>query len=36
MGWAVAGREEDLKESLEKAIDAYPDTCAVLVRRHGV
>lgn len=28
--------EEDLKESLEKAMDNYPDTCAVLVRRHGV
>lgn len=28
--------EEDLTESLEKAMDAYPDTCAVLVRRHGV
>jgi len=28
--------EEDLTESLEKAIDEYPDTCAVLVRRHGV
>lgn len=28
--------EEDLKESLEKAMDKYPDTCAVLVRRHGV
>lgn len=28
--------EEDLTGSLEKAMDAYPDTCAVLVRRHGV
>ncbi|KAG0635727.1 class II aldolase/adducin N-terminal [Tuber brumale] len=28
--------EEDLTESLGKAIDEYPDTCAVLVRRHGV
>lgn len=28
--------EEDLKDSLEKAIEEYPDTCAVLVRRHGV
>lgn len=28
--------EEDLRESLEQAILAYPDTCAVLVRRHGV
>ncbi|KAI5786439.1 class II aldolase/adducin N-terminal [Peziza echinospora] len=29
-------QEEDLRESLEKAMDEYPDTCAVLVRRHGV
>ena len=29
-------REEDLTEFLEAAIDRYPDTCAVLVRRHGV
>lgn len=28
--------EEDLKDTLEKAIDEWPDTCAVLVRRHGV
>lgn len=28
--------EEDLKEELDKAIIAYPETCAVLVRRHGV
>ncbi|KAK3112978.1 Methylthioribulose-1-phosphate dehydratase [Teratosphaeriaceae sp. CCFEE 6253] len=28
--------EEDLKESLEKAIEEWPETCAVLVRRHGV
>ncbi|OLL27101.1 Methylthioribulose-1-phosphate dehydratase [Neolecta irregularis DAH-3] len=28
--------EEDLTGSLEKAMDQYPDTCAVLVRRHGV
>ncbi|CAZ84532.1 unnamed protein product [Tuber melanosporum] len=28
--------EEDLTERLGKAIDEYPDTCAVLVRRHGV
>ncbi|KAH8603071.1 Methylthioribulose-1-phosphate dehydratase [Bisporella sp. PMI_857] len=28
--------EEDLTESLEQAMDGYPDTCAVLVRRHGV
>lgn len=28
--------EEDLKEELDKTIVAYPETCAVLVRRHGV
>jgi methylthioribulose-1-phosphate dehydratase len=28
--------EEDLTESLEEAMDAYPDTYAVLVRRHGI
>ncbi|KAI9765116.1 MAG: Methylthioribulose-1-phosphate dehydratase [Geoglossum simile] len=28
--------EEDLTESLEAAMEKYPDTCAVLVRRHGV
>lgn len=28
--------EEDLTESLEQAMDEYPDTYAVLVRRHGV
>lgn len=28
--------EEDLKESLDNAIEAWPETCAVLVRRHGV
>ncbi|KAI1938654.1 Methylthioribulose-1-phosphate dehydratase [Ophidiomyces ophidiicola] len=28
--------EEDLTESLEKAMDEYPDTYAVLVRRHGI
>ncbi|KAK4550253.1 Methylthioribulose-1-phosphate dehydratase [Oleoguttula mirabilis] len=28
--------EEDLKGELEKAIEAWPETCAVLVRRHGV
>ena len=28
--------EEDLTESLEAAMESYPDTYAVLVRRHGV
>lgn len=28
--------EEDLTESLEKAMGEYPDTCAVLVQRHGM
>lgn len=28
--------EEDLTLSLEVAMDRYPNTCAVLVRRHGV
>lgn len=28
--------EEDLTDSLAKAIEEYPETCAVLVRRHGV
>ena len=28
--------EEDLRETLEKAIEEWPETCAVLVRRHGV
>lgn len=28
--------EEDLKDSMQKAIDEYPETCAVLVRRHGI
>ncbi|EEQ28228.1 class II aldolase/adducin domain-containing protein [Microsporum canis CBS 113480] len=28
--------EEDLTESLEKAMEEYPDTYAVLVRRHGI
>jgi len=28
--------EEDLTESLEEAMDKYPDTYAVLVRRHGI
>jgi len=28
--------EEDLKDTLERAIEAWPDTYAVLVRRHGM
>lgn len=28
--------EEDLTESLEEAMEAFPDTYAVLVRRHGI
>jgi hypothetical protein len=28
--------EEDLTDSLEAAMEKYPDTYAVLVRRHGV
>ncbi|KAK9887912.1 hypothetical protein WA026_000215 [Henosepilachna vigintioctopunctata] len=28
--------EEDLKDRLEEVIKQYPETCAVLVRRHGV
>lgn len=28
--------EEDLKDTLERAIEAWPETCAVLVRRHGL
>ncbi|OMH79013.1 putative methylthioribulose-1-phosphate dehydratase [Zancudomyces culisetae] len=28
--------EEDLKDSMAAAIEAYPETCAVLVRNHGV
>jgi methylthioribulose-1-phosphate dehydratase len=28
--------EEDLTETLEEAMDAFPDTYAVLVRRHGI
>ncbi|XP_035828439.1 methylthioribulose-1-phosphate dehydratase [Aplysia californica] len=28
--------EEDLKEEMFRAMQDYPDTCAVLVRRHGV
>lgn len=29
-------KEEDLTESLEEAIEKYPDSYAVLVRRHGI
>lgn len=28
--------EEDLKDDLDRAIIAYPETSAVLVRRHGI
>jgi methylthioribulose-1-phosphate dehydratase len=28
--------EEDLQERMAQAMEKYPDTCAVLVRRHGV
>ncbi|XP_060085342.1 methylthioribulose-1-phosphate dehydratase-like isoform X1 [Ylistrum balloti] len=28
--------EKDLKEAMSRAMEDYPDTCAVLVRRHGV
>ncbi|KAG0258100.1 hypothetical protein BG011_003531 [Mortierella polycephala] len=28
--------EEDLTDRMAKAMEQYPDTCAVLVRRHGV
>ncbi len=28
--------EEDLRDTLEKAIEEWPETCAVLVRRHGL
>lgn len=28
--------EEDLTGALEDAMEKYPDTCAVLVRRHGI
>ena len=28
--------EEDLTASLEKAMEEYPDKCAVLVKRHGM
>lgn len=28
--------EKDLKERMARAMNEYPDSCAVLVRRHGV
>lgn len=28
--------EEDLKERMAEVMEQYPETCAVLVRRHGV
>ncbi|KAG0006372.1 hypothetical protein BGZ80_000797 [Entomortierella chlamydospora] len=31
-----AAEEEDLTDRMAKAMEEYPDTCAVLVRRHGV
>jgi len=31
-----SAHEEDLKDRLDAAIEAYPDTVAVLVRRHGI
>jgi ribulose-5-phosphate 4-epimerase/fuculose-1-phosphate aldolase len=33
---ANGNREEDLTGSLEEAMEAFPDTYAVLVRRHGI
>jgi methylthioribulose-1-phosphate dehydratase len=33
---ANTAREEDLEESLRGAMEAWPEACAVLVRRHGV
>lgn len=32
----MGSSEEDLTESLEAAMEKYPDTYAVLVRRHGM
>lgn len=32
----MGGSEEDLTESLEEAMEKYPEACAVLVRRHGM
>ena len=28
--------EEDLQESMAKAMQDYPETCAILVKRHGI
>lgn len=28
--------EKDLKDDLDRTIVRYPETCAVLVRRHGI
>lgn len=28
--------EKDLKERMARAMNEYPDSCAILVRRHGV
>jgi methylthioribulose-1-phosphate dehydratase len=35
-GLVATIREEDLTESLEAAMEKFPDTYAVLVRRHGM
>ena len=35
VSWYSA-HEEDLTDRLDAAIEAYPDTVAVLVRRHGI
>lgn len=32
----ICGSEVDLRESLEEAMEKYPEACAVLVRRHGM
>ena len=38
-GWGGlinSAHEEDLKDQLDRAIAEYPETVAVLVRRHGI
>ena len=32
----LSAHEEDLKDRLDAAIEEYPETVAVLVRRHGI